>query len=301
MNKANFFIVGAPKCGTTALSEYLRSHPAIFMSTPKEPNYFCFDLPGLQYISKPKDYERLFSSSTATQSMLGEASPSYLFSHQAMAEIHKYNPDAQIIVMLRNPTEMLPSYHSQLVYSAYEDQADFCKAWKLQSERLRGNHIPKACREPMALQYSEVATFADQLERVFAIFQKEKVLILFFDDFKKDPKKTYEDVLGFLHLPSDSRTEFPIVNPNKIARSERFNNLLHNPPKWALSIMSRLSGSALHDFLIKLHSILKNANTEQASRAPLDPEFLAEITNAFYSQVLRVEQLTGRNLDSWKQ
>ena len=42
----DFFIVGAPKCGTTAISEYLRTHPRIFMCKPKEPHYFALDIPG---------------------------------------------------------------------------------------------------------------------------------------------------------------------------------------------------------------------------------------------------------------
>jgi len=298
--KVNFFIIGAPKCGTTALSEYLRDHSAVFMSTPKEPSYFCFDYPGLQYVSLFKDYERLFISANESHISIGEASPSYLFSHQAISEIYKYNPNARIITMLRNPIDMLPSYHSQLVYSSYEDQTDFRKAWELQADRLKGKHIPKKCREPKTLQYGEVAKFADQLERVFSIFPRKQVLVLFFDDFKNNPRQTYEDVLKFLGLTTDNRTEFPVINPNKSAHSDAINKFLHSPPKWALNMMGAISGSKLHDSIIKIHDILKSTNTKASTREALESNFREELSTAFYTQVIGIEQLTGRDLSQWK-
>ncbi|NJO14781.1 MAG: sulfotransferase [Thioploca sp.] len=60
MKKPNFFIVGAPKCGTTALSEYLSSHPNVFMSYPKEPHYFSTDMPNKRSSSSLEDYLQLF-------------------------------------------------------------------------------------------------------------------------------------------------------------------------------------------------------------------------------------------------
>ena len=60
MTRPNFFIVGAPKCGTTALSEYLREHPNAFLCQPKEPHYFATDFPTHRYVTKEEAYLKLF-------------------------------------------------------------------------------------------------------------------------------------------------------------------------------------------------------------------------------------------------
>ena len=71
--KPDFFIVGAPKCGTTALFRYLTAHPAVFIPEIKEPNYFCTDLPMDGRVATLNEYEALFSSAQP-HALTGEAS-----------------------------------------------------------------------------------------------------------------------------------------------------------------------------------------------------------------------------------
>ncbi len=300
IKKPNFFIVGAPKCGTTALSEYLRCHPAVFLSTPKEPSYFCSDLPGLQYVSNMRDYEQLFSRVTAEHLAIGEASPGYLFSSCAIHEIFKYNHNSRIIVMLRNPAEMLPSYHSQLVFSGFEDQIDFRHAWNLQDDRSQGRYIPKTCRESKLLQYAKIPCFGDQLELLYNTFPQNQILLLNFDDFVNDTKFAYENTLRFLNLTSEGRTNFPVINPNKDIKYGFLNNLLHTPPSWAIKIMNNISGSSIHDTLVKLHGAIKHSNTTLSKRQALDIEFHNELVDIFRPQVEKAEAITNLDLSSWK-
>src|SRR5882762_3511359 len=121
----NFFIVGAPKAGTTSLYWYLDQHPQVYMSPIKEPNYFAaeireenfdpkLDTRGLrEFLSGPmrekrfggivadwEDYLRLFASAN-NESALGEASVAYLWSPTAPQRIAGRIPDAKILVMLR--------------------------------------------------------------------------------------------------------------------------------------------------------------------------------------------------------
>ncbi len=300
MNKPNFFIVGAPKCGTTALSEYIRTHHNVFMCTPKEPSFFCFDLPGLQYVTSRKDYEQLFSKAKSRHSIIGEASPGYLISEVAIKNIYEYNKDSRIIVMLRNPAEMLPSYHSQLQFSGFEDQADFKTAWDMQHERLQGKHIPKKCREPKLLQYSTIPRFGDQLDRLFTTFPKEQILLLDFDTFIKTPKASYDATLEFLGISNDGRSEFPVINPNKGTRSKLLNDFLHNPPKLAKRVMNKISGKSLHDLLVRFHGSLKQSNTVHTTRKPIDTEFYNELIDTFAPQIEEAERITGLDLSAWK-
>ncbi len=121
----NFFIVGAPKCGTTALYEYLRPHPSIFMPRHKEPHYFASDLGTYPFIKTLDDYRRLFDGAGPQHLRVGEASVYYLRSTTAIANIRAFNPDAKLIAMFRNPVEMVHSLHSQLLYVAEENESDF--------------------------------------------------------------------------------------------------------------------------------------------------------------------------------
>ena len=105
----NFFIVGAPKCGTTALCEYLKYHPNVFMSTPKEPHYFAEDFERYRHVKTEDKYLALFGDCNDRHLMIGEASVFYLRSTRAVSLIRDFNPDAKIIVMLRNPVDMVYS------------------------------------------------------------------------------------------------------------------------------------------------------------------------------------------------
>jgi hypothetical protein len=299
MRKPNFFIVGAPKCGTTAMSEYLRSHPAIFMSIPKEPSYFAEDFPGVQYVKTLDDYQRLFSQAKDC-AVIGEASPSYMFSKVAIGRILQYQPDAKFLVMLRRQTEMLPSYHSQLCYSSVEDEQDFQRAWVLQDERREGRSIPPDCREPAFLQYAEMASYSDQLERLRGLVPGENLHIVLFDDLVRDPAAVYRGILAFLGVEDDGRAEFPILNSRKSAKSRFMKRWLHLPPAWAKRFLVKSAGTRLHNALVAIHSVLLRANTVSVERTQLDPAFRDELIRFFEVDVSRLEEMLGRDLSAWR-
>ena len=116
--KPGFFIVGAPKCGTTSFYHYLRQHPQIFMPDNKEPHYFGSDLKKRsdEFIKTEEEYLSLFKDADSSQ-MAGEASTFYLYSKAAQKEIKGFNPHAKIIIMLRNPIDFLHSLRISFVFS----------------------------------------------------------------------------------------------------------------------------------------------------------------------------------------
>ena len=124
--RPNFFIVGAPKCGTTALHAYLDAHPEIFMSHYKEPRFFGSDLRQRRRPTKSQ-YFSCFARAR-NEKRVGEASVLYLYSKCAAAEIKEFCPEARIIIMLRDPVEMLHSKHSQSIFSGNEVINDFEEA-----------------------------------------------------------------------------------------------------------------------------------------------------------------------------
>jgi len=298
-NKPNFFIIGAPKCGTTALSEYLREHENIVISDPKEPHFFATDMPKMRTTDDEMTYLSYFKNITDETVSIGEASVWYLYSKEAIKNIFAYNKDAKIIAMLRNPVEMVPSMHSQHLYSADEDIKDFQDAWELNNEREKGNCIPKYARAPQNLYYAKIALYSEQLERVYEYFPQSQVKVILFDDFKNDTKKVYDDVLSFLNVPNDQRMEFPIINENTVSKSYFIKNLIVHQPKFIVFIKNYIKKILGKDQL-NIASFFNGLNTNKTKRRPLEDNTKKEIHDTYRSDIDKLSILINRNLDKWK-
>lgn len=175
MKQPTFFITGAPRCGTTALYQYLNQHPQIFMSEVKELNYFAHDFPNVQKISfkSKEDYLHFFLKANSTHLAGGEASPFYLYSKVAFSNLHTFDPKAKIILCLRNPTDFVQSFHQLSLSFLRADQKDLTKAWSLQKQRLEGKKIPKSSRQPALIQYGELGLFSKYVEILLELFPRD--------------------------------------------------------------------------------------------------------------------------------
>jgi hypothetical protein len=295
----NFFIVGSPKCGTTSLSAYLRVHPNIFMSIPKEPSYFANDFPGIQFVQNRNDYLRLFSKTGDQHLAIGEASPAYIFSRNAIENIRAFNRQSKIIIMLRKPVDMLLSYHAQLVYSLFENVMDFEKAWHLQKERARGLWIPRTCREPKFLQYRHVASFGRHMQRILDLFSRDQIHVVFFEEFIRDTKDSYRGILNFLGVPDDERTQFPVVNERKSFVSSKINRALHLPPKLLYRILNLFNGTPIGHGLLKCHEAIKQANSKPLEKISTSQHLRLQINSELQTDIELLSRLLDKNLSHW--
>jgi hypothetical protein len=226
----DFFIVGHPKCGTTALYEMLRHQPAIYMPALKEPQFFASEMrvgPRPQHLPDTlEQYLDLFDAARPDQ-LRGEASPSYLRSHTAAAEIAKVAPAARIIAILREPASLLRSVHLQFLQAGIEDEYDLRSALALEQDRREGRKLPPHGLWPQALLYSEHVRFVEQLRRYHAVFAPENVLVLIYDDFRADNEGTVRAVLRFLGVDDSSAIQQVEANPTVRARSPAAHKLMH--------------------------------------------------------------------------
>ena len=196
----DFFIVGHQKCGTTALYLMLNEHPEIFMSDVKEPRFFVPELlPAGRKLSTLDGYLSLFADATPDQ-IIGDASPQYIRSHTAARAIADMQPSARIVVILREPASFLRSFHLQMLHRDIEPQRDFRKAIALEADRRRGKHIPRNCLNVEPLLYSDHVRYVEQLRRFYAAFPAEQMLVLIYDDFRRDNDATVKRVLRFLEV-----------------------------------------------------------------------------------------------------
>jgi len=296
----NFFILGGPKCGTTAMVNYLRTHPDIFMSDPKEPNFFMDDMPQMKYVKTIDDYHSLFNNFKDNYKIYCDASILYLYSENAIKKIFEYNKKAKLIVMLRNPLEMVYSFHSQILYTMDEDKKNFKDAWIAEKNRRKGRDIPKYCRTEKLLFYSEIAKYHKQLKRVLSFFPKEQLKIIFYYEFKKSNLEAYKDVLNFLELQYDGRIDFPKVNKAKKAKFDIINKFVQRPPK-LLNVTAKSVLSLINKPRFGLLEKIDKLNRGIDDRKELDQEIKHQILEEYRNDIKSLEALTNRKLNNWMQ
>ncbi len=296
MIKPGFFIVGAPKCGTTAMQEYLRQHPDIFMPSFKESHHFANDLlkPDDTFLGREK-YLSLFAVA-GEKKVVGEASVYYLFSKNAPLNIKAFRPDAKIIIMLRNPVDLLYSRYSQLVYNGDEDILDFEASLAAEEKRKTGELIPKHIRIERKLLHHEIVKFTEQIKRYFDTFGRNNVHVIIYDDFKRDTTKVYRETLRFLNVDTSFQPRFKIVNPNKRVRSKTLQRFLITPSSAMRMIGKLLLPRSLREALLNR---LRKLNTQYISRQPMSPELRKRLQEEFAQEVKSLSELLGRDLTLW--
>lgn len=300
----DFFLVGAPRCGTTALSRYLADNPQVCFSRPKEPHYFALLAPDASLDDLETAYlSRHFAHHHAGHRAIGEGSVSYLYSPHAIERILAVNPDARFIAMLRNPLEMLPSYHLRMLFILCEDVEDFAAAWRLQDARARGEHVPRHCIDARLLLYREVARYGVQIERLYRVAGRERCHVVVFDDLARDPAAVYREVLKFIGVDDDGRTAFKRRFPSRIYRSRWLQELLYSVRSrraHAVDTLQRTArvnkGPGRRKSLVKR---LARWNRIERRPAPLDAEMTATLRAALADDVAMLSGLLGRDLRHW--
>lgn len=314
----DFFVVGAPRCGTTALSRFLSHHPQVCFSKPKEPHYFArIDEQHLQGTEWRSEYARFFAHYHEGHRAVGEGSVSYLYSQEALEYITRINPKARLIAMLRNPLEILPSYHLRMLYILEEDVELFDTAWGLQEARSRGEHIPKLCTDPRLLLYGEIGSLGDQIDRMLRIAGREQCLVLLHDDLVRDPRSLYRQALRFIGVEDDGRTEFPSVQPSRHYRHHWLQHLLYKPPAAYGSLLQERLARATRKakvqdpekgpggtkrkkpLLLRVRKRLLNWNRVVAKPRPLDERMRALLREHFATDVEKLAKLIDRDLGHW--
>lgn len=293
----DFFIIGAPKTGTTSLHHYLRQHPGVFMPAVKELNYFGSDR---QLRNTPRltldEYLSVFTSAPAG-ARIGEASVSYLRSNVAAREIAEFAPDARAIAMLRDPVEVMHALHSELVFLGSEDLADFGTALEAEADRRAGRRIPPAANNPRAVLYREAVDFGEQLQRYFDALGRERVHVIIFDDFRSDTAAAVRDTFRFLEVDDAFQPTLEIMNPAKVARLRMVQRILSSPPGW---LRRGVRGVLPRPTRKRIYRGVSRLNARPQARGPIAPELRSQLVAELLPEIERLEVMLGRDLSAWK-
>lgn len=294
----NLFIVGAQKSGTSALAGWLRQHPQVCMSLPKEPGYLAFGedgyvfpdgygrpAPATRYVVRDEQsYRALFAEATDAQKVIGEASTWYLSFPGMPQKLKRYNPQSKIIVIFRNPVERAYSAWCHARGADVEPCATLAAALELEAERGEPEHL---------LRYRRMGLYSQDLENYQREFPADQLLVLFYDDMRTDPEGFWQRVCRFLDI--DAAVEPPYehrYNRSGKPRSKSLQNLMRSHK------LKRAAKSILPYWLVlRIRGKLDDINLEQFP--PMDDATRDDLKNFYREDVLRLQQITGRHLEHW--
>lgn len=291
----DFFLVGAPKCGTTTLFRYLEANDALFLAPEKEPGFFCADLP-FRHVTSEGDYVALFSA-TGRDRVVGEASPWYLYSRTAVPTILDRNPDARFIVLVRDPSRMAVSLYHHHRRAGIEPAPSFAAAWRSQREEHLGEHEVTRRAIPN-FPYADACALGRQLRALQERAGPDRVLPVVLDDLAQTPAEVLRRVCGFLQVPLRLPERFERHNAGRVNRSDLLTRLWYGvtrrgPAYWRLKRAVNTLGLRPGRFLFD--RVITREAGHRALPAPLE----AELRERFAPEVRLLAHLLGRRLDHW--
>jgi hypothetical protein len=283
----DFFIVGAPKSGTSSLHSYLSQHPSIFMSEPKEPHFFYsggLDRPAHDGTSL-EEYLALFKGAPE-HAWAGEASTSYLYSESAAREIKRLRPDARIMMVLRNPVDRAYSQYWNHVRDGIEplsfEEALEDETGRVEEGKWHGFH------------YLRVGKYAAQVERYLETFGEGSVRVYLFEDLTRDAEGVCRGAFAFLDVDPNLPVEVGrVYNRSGPPRSRLASRVL------ASQSVRGLAGRVLPAALKReIGERLRSSNTKPVPK--MDPTTRATLMSVLEEDVSLLEGLIGRDLSHWR-
>ena len=301
MKRPEFFIVGHPKSGTTALARYLNQHPEIFISKLKEPQFFSKDFhresddfkknrKNFHYkIRTEEAYLALFED--CEKKISGEASTTYIYSKVAAKEIFDFNPKAKIIMIFREPVDYLYSWHAHSMITAGEHIKSFEQALAAEPERRNGKLLKPMVKLPSLFYYTDRIKYLDQIKRYLKYFSSDQLKIIVYDDFRNDNQKVLNELYQFLNVSQDFKVELKKYNRAKKLKYSGLYFLVRNP---------RLIGFFTTIFSQKQLRWLKirfiKFFFDVQKREPLDPSFRDSLKMKYKSEVEKLGSYIDRDL-----
>jgi len=296
MQGQSLFLAGVPKSGTSAVVNWLGQHPDVVVSRPKEPNYFNTDLP-LGLCADDAQYLSYFRVAVGRAPRVRcDGSILYGYSAVAAQRIARACPAARVVIVVRDPVEVMHAWHGQMRYTGNEPIADFDAALGAEARRAAGSRrglVGLAARCPALLCYRRLAAFAEQIERFYGALGRESVLVLTHDEMLGEPHAAYAAVLRHAGLDDAHRPNVRRMNEFK----ERRWLPLHRAVKRCAAAPSRrLLAPFLRQRLIRGWDRL---TSRDGRRPPIDPELRHRLAEELRPEVQRLAALIGRDLSRW--
>ena len=317
-----FLVIGIAKSASTSLHEYLGQHPDIYMSPMKEPNFFAYDGPTPLFRYPPEcegnggavrahlrnatlrnriesldQYRRLFAGAV-NQRTVGESSVNYLYSEDAPRLIRDHVPEVRLVAILRNPVDRAYSRFLHSRRDGLEPLADFAEALAAEDQRISDGYAP-------VWHYRNRGYYHKQLQRYFRFFDRERIHIMLYEDFCRDPITQVQELFRFLKVdptftPDMSQRLNVSENPRIVARSWLLNDILNTPNPVKACAKWVLPPAALRS----VRNLIIRCNTKHSAspnHGPLPHDLRRQLQGDFRPDILKLQDLIGRDLSGWLQ
>jgi Sulfotransferase domain len=301
MSLPDFFILGAPKSGTTALHRALEPHPDLFMSPVKEPKFFLCDGPPprdggpgdahsyREWIWQRDAYERLFEKAPP-RAMKGESTPLYLADPVALRRISEAVPDARLIAVLRDPVDRAYSNWAHLWADGLEMEDDFVAACALEEQRAEAGWAP-------FWRYKAIGLYGRQLDHLFSLFPRHQVHLIRYKWLVEDPRGTLDAICRFLGVKEGVLDHIPPENVGTYVEPSRSNEWLRQAYRVGAKAGSLFPPQVWRKASIPLLALIQR---HPRHRPELEQEVRGELLSYFLDDSLHVEELTGWDLADWR-
>lgn len=296
----DFFLVGAARCGTTSLYNYLNNSESIFLPRVKEPNFFSnVDSPKTEDFKTPKPgvsyhakiindvnvYNELYLKAKPNQ-LKGDTSPSYIWDQEVAKKLFKHNPQAKILISLRHPVDRAYSHYIMNYYTGSDKHDSFQEALKAPKKPIWGS-----CNA-----YLEMGLYYNQVKAYYDVFPKEQIKILVYEDWIKSIDSKIKNVFEFLDVTITEDIFNTPIESNKITPVKKkalLNILRQNKIKGAIkSIINQKQ-------IDKIKSYLFNDESKEIEK--INPELRQELSLQFKEDILKLSALTGIDFNTkWK-
>lgn len=293
----NFLVIGAARSGTTSMHHYLGSHPEIYMSPVKEPNFFAhdgmrFDLgppaPGWKHSARhsvidPRKYRALFDG-VKGEKAIGEVSPAYMRSSGTVERIHGGIPEARLVAILRDPAERAYANYMGRLRDGTERVLD-------PGDAIRGALQGRGSRWRTAV-YIDLGFYHARLRPFYERFDREQIRVVLFDDFVHDPGAVLREIFSFLAVD-------PGFVPDTSVAYNSSGRIASPPLRFAWGhtreLRARLGPRLPSAIPVAVQKLLRRS----ISRPPMSPDLRAELVERYRTDILELERLIERDLSAW--
>lgn len=289
----NFFLAGAPRCGTSSLFAYLRQHPDVFLPEDKlkEPNFFMPQGFVNNHLLDTQGYVDMFAGQ-GDKRRRGEASVMYLYCPETPETLKALGDDVKILFNLRDPVDFVFSLYHMMHSLGYEDAPTLRDALALGPQRDRGEMIPQCTHWPLATRYRYVARFSPHIKRWLDVFGRDRVKIVLIDDLHQAPERVCQETFEFLDLDPSFKPVARQYNSTEVQRVKGFVRR-HPSLQWLASRMSS-------DMRVRLASMLATATRQKTNRNDENADVREKLRVELDDEIVALQDIIGRDLSHWR-
>ena len=292
----DFFLIGVPRAATTSLFDALGRHSQVFVPQLKEACFTCPDIDPEQHRTATRffrdraEYLALFAAAADDQ-LIGEGCTYNVYSPAAPSLIRALNPNARLLIQLRDPVEQMYSNHGLKVIMG-DLGADFERSLEVQAAARAGR-----VTQPLNMRDYDMrdkATISPGLARFIDAFGRDRVHITLYEEFAAEPEAVIGSIFRFLGVAEQPVAHVEVMVPHREARWGGLNRAMAS--QRVIGAAKRLTPAALHPVARRLAAATFRTNRRRATRPPLSTALQDRLRDEFRHEVERLSEILGRDL-----